>query len=345
MPVNGASNAMGILAAIIFVPFVLWGVFNLHRRYRYQEEGSLLVQGLTLLGVLLFFAVALASLRVTMQHQWELYLFTVLGMFVAGAALYGHMAISLATRLLVDMVSPGHDASPDRPRFGPAEMLERVRDFEGALQEYRVIARVYPHHPAVHVRIAEALLQLDRPDEAAQYFERSLRYLKSDDKSLPVVTRLCDVYYDRLNDPMRARLVLAAYLKRFPDSPFKEQVHEHLAQFGREETEKLDASLQALEAAPLGEDETGTDVLTVPAPGGTLKLEPMDGVMETASTTDVLERIEDGPDILSGEGPAPPRHPRTNLPGLEALDEVETEDTPPPREDEAEGDAGGLERM
>ncbi len=328
---------MGIVAVIFFVPFVVWGVYNLHRRYRVQDEGSPLVEGLTLLGVLLFFAVELFSLRISMMHQWELYIFTVLGMFVAGAALYGHMAISLTTRMLVDLLSSGHDAAPDRPRFGPAEMLEREHDYEGALQEYLVIARVYPRHPEVHRRMGEALLNLDRAPEAAECLERGLQYLQSDDQSLPVVTRLCDIYYDRLGDPTRAQLVLTAFLKRFPQTPLREQVVEHLARFGEKEVRKLDVSLQALDAVPDDELDRDSEAVTVPAPGGTLQLEPLD----KGSVAELMERVDDETE--------PPRKTSPDVqeagPELEALDGVESGTPSPERAEQSDTDHGGLEPM
>lgn len=243
---------MEYVAPIVLVPFFGWGIFTLNRRYRHQEELSPVLEIITLLALLLFYAFEIVQLRPWMQNQVLAYLFTVLGLFVAGAALYGHVAISLTSRLIVDLMVPADEGPADRPRFGPAEILERRGDYDGALQEYLVLARIYPGNPQVHTRIAECYLALDRPVDAVAWFDRAVKNLKTDDKCLPVVTRLCEVYERVLREPESAREVLEAYLDRFPDTTHAALLRARLARIGVKDVQApVSAALQKLEEAPL----------------------------------------------------------------------------------------------
>jgi tetratricopeptide (TPR) repeat protein len=250
------SDAFGIdishtVAILALAPFMGWGIYGLDRRYRRDAEWPPWVEVLTLVAVVALVAYELAQLREVMREQMLFYVFAVLGLFVSCVALYAHMAISLTSRLVVEFVVPGDDTATDHPRFGPAEMLERQKDYDGALQEYLVIARIYPHHPAVHLRVAENLLRLSRPEEATVWLTRALGYLTTGETCLPVVNRLCEVYQHTLKNPGQARATLESFLRRFPDSRHVEEVTAHLERLGAPEPQTRAAELIPLNDAPL----------------------------------------------------------------------------------------------
>ena len=247
-----------------------WGIYGLDRRYRRDEEWPPWIEVLTLAAVVAVVAFELAQLREVMREQMLFYVFAVLGLFVSCVALYAHMAISLTSRLMVEMVVSGDDTVTDHPRFGPAEMLERQKDYEGALQEYLVIARIYPHHPAVHLRVAENLVRLSRPEEATVWLTRALRHVTTDEAALPVVSRLCEVYQYSLKNSDQARAALESFLRRFPDSRHVEEVKAHLERLGAPGPQARTAELIPLKDAPL---ESRQDA----RPGGDLEVRDNEG--------------------------------------------------------------------
>lgn len=296
-------QALGMLA---LVPFIGWGIYGLDRRYRRHVEWPLSIEAMTLLVVLLLVAFEMTLLRTWMRDQILFYVFAVLGLFLSCVALYAHMAISLTSRFIVDIVSPGEDSAPDTPRFGPAEILEHRKDYDGALQEYLVLARIYPRHPAVHLRVAETLLRLSRPEESVQWLSKSLRYLTTDENSLPVVSRLCEVHERVLKDETQARRVLSEYIARFPQSKHAEAIRQRLERLGAPETHALVPALVALEEAPLSEPE---ETLDQPArgPARKKKTEP-EIILEPLEALEVppVKPDEDPPALE----PAPPEEKR-----------------------------------
>lgn len=262
---------MTLLAGIMMVPFFAWGIYSLQRRFRFQEEGSPLLEAATLLLLVLFYAFEIAQLRESLYHLRGWYLFTVLGLLVSGFALYGHMAVSLLSRLIVDVVVPHNDGAADRPRLGPVEILERQGDFEGALREYQVLARIYPRYAPIHCRIAENLLRLDRPGDAAQWLETALRY-SPDDHGLPIVQRLCELYERDLDQYDDARQVLRNFLGRNPASPHAEALEKRLEWIGRSEAPVIPAALVPLDEVPL---ESAPEDAVVRPKGGDDLVEPM----------------------------------------------------------------------
>jgi len=199
---------LSTLAIILLLPYFAWGIYALRLRYRYHDELSLVVEGATLLGLLGFYVVEFVLLREALQHSRLQLMMAVLGLVTSGAALYGHMAISFLSRLIVDAVVPGQDARDDRPRLGPAEALERQRDFEGALQEYYVIARTFPKDHTVHMRIAQLHVQLGHPEASLQWFRRAEKGATTEAAGFAVANRLSDVYRRTLkrHDDARATL-------------------------------------------------------------------------------------------------------------------------------------------
>ncbi|HPO13909.1 MAG TPA: tetratricopeptide repeat protein [Candidatus Hydrogenedentes bacterium] len=243
---------MFVVALVIFVPFFVWGLYALHKKYQRQQDLPPWLEAITLLGVVLFYALEIDQLHEVMSLQPLMYVFTLLGLFVAGMALYGHMAISLSSRLIVDIVVPSGEEVSDRPRFGPAEMLERQNDYESALQEYWILARTYPRNPQVHRRIAECFLHLKRPEEAVKWFERALQNMKDPDKALPVLSRLCDIYLNVLQQPGATLSALGRFIQEYPNTKAAETARARLSALGAAVEEKpVDTALASLDAAPI----------------------------------------------------------------------------------------------
>jgi len=310
---------MDYVAALDLIPFIGWGIYTLHRRYRYHEEPSLLLQIITLACLVLFFATEVWLLRPVLHNNTVLFLFTVLGLLVATVALYGHIFIALASQLIVDMLVPGDDPAPDRPRLGPAEALERQRDYEGALEEYLVLARIFPHDPVVHSRIAEDLLRLSRPGESVAWFKRALRYTASAEHNLSLATRLCEVYEQFLGEPDGGVETLQAFLRSYPDTPEAETVRARLQQLGKESVSAVSPQLQALTDEPLGGTPAASpENQRAPAPA----LKPMDKTPPKLS----LEPMDKAPPKLSLE----PMDRTHASPALEPMEPHAAPETPPP---------------
>ena len=97
-------------------------------------------------------------------------------------------------------------------------------DYEGAYAECLVIARVFPKDPSVALRVARNLVELERLEEACQWFERGLRGIDDADRSLHVVNRLSDIYLRRLDRQSDAIRVLQEYVTQFPNAEHAETV-------------------------------------------------------------------------------------------------------------------------
>lgn len=217
-----------VLSMVLLLPYFAWGFYTLHRRFRYHEEFSLVVEAITLAGLIAFLAVELYVLREGMARESpQAYIFSVLGLFGSGVALYGHMAVSFSSRIMVDFLTHGPDPTDNRPRLGAAESLERMKDWEGAYNEYLVFARMYPKDHEIPLRIAEALLRLERRDEAVSWFERALGRRKKPDDALLVLNRLVEIL---LKEGARAeaRRHLEHFLVRFPEGEGAEIVRARL---------------------------------------------------------------------------------------------------------------------
>jgi tetratricopeptide (TPR) repeat protein len=163
-----------------------------------------------------------------MGQMYVFYIFAVLGLIVSGAALYGAMAVSLLSQLLVEGIMPAERSKTREPRYAPAEALERDEDYDGAIQEYMVIARLFPRDPTALLRIADLYMKLMQPEDAANWFERALPHLDSAEESLEVTNRLSEIYQRHLERPADAARLLDAYLKRYPGAPYAPSVEERL---------------------------------------------------------------------------------------------------------------------
>lgn len=217
-----------ILSVALMLPFLAWGIHTLRERYVLHEEIPRKVEVATLCGVALFVIVQLALLRQWMSHLEALYIFTVLSVFVASSALYGHMLISVASQLVVDFVHPPTEDRTHAPRFGPAEALEAGGDSDGALREYMVIARIFPRDAETAFRTGNVLAELSRFDEAGAAFERGLSLTTDSERALVVTNRLSDIYQRELDRMDDARRVLSEYIDRHPNGNRTELVKKKL---------------------------------------------------------------------------------------------------------------------
>lgn len=217
-----------VISIVLFLPFVYWGVKTLQMRYVWHEEIPMRVEAISVAGLVAFCLVQLFLLRGMIDAGPVLFIFAGLGVFVAGAALYGHMLVSLVAQLLVEAMMPHGEHDPNKPQLGPAEALERQGDYEGALQEYYVLARIFPKDPMVAGRVGETLMTLERPAEAAPWFERALGMISSEEASLRITNRLSQIYGRQLNKPEDARRVLAQYLDQFPNAEYAGSVRKRL---------------------------------------------------------------------------------------------------------------------
>ena len=223
------GTTAGIVSFTILIPYFALGFYTLRRRYAHHEELSPHIEALVLFGVAMFYALESFLLRSSMKTSPAYYFFAILGLIVSGAALYGPMAISLVSQVLVDLIIPGERSKTMEPRYEPAEALERELDFEGAIREYLVIARVFPREPNTFLRIAELYLKLEQFEEAAAWFERALKLLDSAEKSLQITNRVCEIYQRKLGRPDAAGPLLEAYLAKYPDAEFSGSVRDRLA--------------------------------------------------------------------------------------------------------------------
>lgn len=214
---------------ILLVPYLGWGMYALRLRYRCHEELSPIVEMVTLASLLVFFGVEILILDRWLSSDPVVYLFTVLAFAISGTALYGHVFISLVSRILVDAVIPNDDLATTGPRFGPAEALEKIGDFEGALKEYLVIARIYPKDPATSIRVADVYTELKRPADAALWFERALTRVDDPERALSIVNRLCGLYDGELDEPANAVQALEAFVAKFPENAHADRVRLRLA--------------------------------------------------------------------------------------------------------------------
>ena len=217
-----------IISTAMMLPFFLWGIYTLRIRFRYHEEFAPKVEVFTLLGVVVFMGVEVVLLRTWMTDTPVLYLFTILGLCVATTALYGAMMVSLASHFMVDMVLPAEPEGMNAPHFAPAEALEHLGDYDAALQEYLVIARIFPKDAATAQRVGNCLIRLDRSGEAASAFERGLALQFDEEGSLKITNRLAEIYERRLDRPDEALRVLQVFIEKFPESQRVETIQSRM---------------------------------------------------------------------------------------------------------------------
>jgi hypothetical protein len=164
--------------------------------------------------------------------------------------------ISLVSRILVDMVVPGESGGVDQPRFGPVESLERSEDFEGALKEYLVLARIYPRNYEVLSRTARVNQLLGQPGEAVAWYMRARKRAPGAREALAAVNHLCALYDGELSLPDETDRQLAWFMATYPDSPDASIVRDRLERRAIKSEVTISSRLSALDADPLDASET-----------------------------------------------------------------------------------------
>jgi tetratricopeptide (TPR) repeat protein len=220
--------SISLLSVILLIPYFGWGLYVLRQRFRHDLELNHALEVATLAGLAVFYAIEIALLRSAMQGLPVLFFFALLGLVVSSAALYGPMLVSLISFVIVEAVMPIEHSPVNEPRYGPAEALERQGDYEGAIKEYMVIARVFPKDPTAALRVADNYMKLGQPEEAAPWFERALVRLDSPQKSLLVANRLSDVYTRHLDRPADGLRVLEEFVGRYPSAEQAEHVRQRI---------------------------------------------------------------------------------------------------------------------
>lgn len=250
---NIASPFLYLATGTAMAAFVCFGVWSLQQRFLKYEEWAIRTQALILFMVLLFYILEITALRLLLVKEPVYFLFSLLGLLAAGFALYGHILVSLLSRMLVELVVPNNPGKRDVPRLGPAEILEHAEDWEGALNEYYVLAQIYPGNPLIYGRIARNLMKLERPGEAVKWLERSLKHTDRPEDALVLLRRLWDTYLS-LGDHARAREAVYEFIHRFPDFEASPLLLAQLGGGKRDEDStaaRTDSQLEALESHPL----------------------------------------------------------------------------------------------
>lgn len=217
-----------VVTGLLFIPYLVWGVYLLRQRLDERSDTLPLVEALTLAAVAVFLGLQIHMLRVWMQHTPVQLVLSIIALAVSAVALYGHVAVSLVAHLFVEMMLPSgrHDAS--EPRYGDAESLERTGDFAGAARAYQAIGAAFPREPRPPLRAGDNLAKLGRYEEAAAEFERANRLLTQPEQSLRVTLRLVEIYTNRLQRPESAQRVLAYYVARHPNAERIDVVRQRL---------------------------------------------------------------------------------------------------------------------
>ena len=216
------------LSALLLIPYLLWGIYALRHTLLYKQEMRPRTEGITLVLLLLFFIFQHHLLKMWLYDSPLKYIAALMGLFASAVALYGPMAVSLSTHMLVDMMMPKGNYSVQVPQYSSGEAFERVGDYEGAVREYMTVARMFPKDPTAALRVGDNLAKAGDMDEAATWFERGLETLDSPEQSLSVTNRLFSMYSGQLAKPDKAREVLEKYLAKFPDAEYTESVRQRL---------------------------------------------------------------------------------------------------------------------
>lgn len=250
----------------MLIPFFGWGIYLLRRRFLYFEESTVTLEVLTVFFVGFFFWVETLVLRQALTGQLLLYLAAILGLSIAGFALYAHVFISLLSRVVVDMVAPGQDTAVDQPRFGPVDALERQGDYDAALGEYLVLARIYPRNVEVLSRTANIHVVLERPAEAVEWYLRARKRAVRADDALEAVNSLCRLYDNELALAEKAEYQLARFIRDFPDSPDVDIVRDRLSRRANKTDWSVSDFLEAMDDESAVVEVSADTEKTVPAP-------------------------------------------------------------------------------
>lgn len=229
-----------VLSGLLLIPYLLWGIYLLQQRLKYDVELDRTIETFTVVFLLLFFAFEFALIRLWLRNDLVSFVFATLALAISAFALYGPLLMSFGSHLIVDVLMPTGRYNPSVPRYGAAEGFELRGDFEGAAREFIAIARKFPKETRAALRAADNLMKIGRPEVAAPWFEAALESIHDPEEALSVVNRLCDIYAKELNQQAEAHEVLEEYLERFPQSEYAESVRRRL--------ERMDAENEAASA-------------------------------------------------------------------------------------------------
>jgi hypothetical protein len=207
-----------IFITLLLVPYLGWGIYTLRLRYRFHSELESWAEWLTLVGVFAVNFAFLSVMKTDMGHNPGFFAFTMLAMLTTFAALYGPMLVSRISHSFVEFTHPDQIPEKIHPDFSPAESLEGIGDWDGALQEYTVLARIFPREPEPVLRMANTLIELNRFGEAASMMERGLSQLEDETRSLRLTYRLVSVCSEQLGDIDRSVVAIDSYIGTYPNS-------------------------------------------------------------------------------------------------------------------------------
>ncbi len=227
-----------------------WGIYILRLQFTFREELEAQFKWFTVAGVLIFLVTELFILRLWMGTSSGYYAFTTLALMLTTAALYGHLFVSIASQMAVDIIHPPDEHEPDVPDFSPAEALEQVGDYDGALKEYLVIGRIFPKDPDPVLRLAETYMHIDEKEKAAKYFERGLDLIAEPIRAQRVTNRLFGIYTRELEQPDKAKAILENFLQRYTGSEECAAIERRLKQLEepKEESEVFQSTTGMLES-------------------------------------------------------------------------------------------------
>lgn len=242
-----------IIFIVLLIPYVAWGIYILRLQLRYREELEANIKWATATGVFVFLFVELFILRQWMGGRSGFHIFTTLGLMLSTAALYGHLFVSIASQIVVDMIHPPDKHESHHPDFAPAEALEEIGDFNGALNEYLVIGRIFPRDPDPVLRLADIYLHLDETHKAIKYFSKGLSLIHEPERALRITNRISGIYTQTLDQPEEAKKVLYNFMERFSDADECASVQRRLDSMNKtkdEEPEVFHSTTGMLEPPP-----------------------------------------------------------------------------------------------
>jgi hypothetical protein len=202
------------------------GVYFLLRRFHRREDIASVQEAAALGIALVLAALEIRFLREALERFPVYYVFSAIGVLITISALYGHMVVSLLSRFLVEWVTSGTSDGLDRPLFGAAEACMRRGDYEGAVREYLVLARLHPRDPAVFMRLGEALSLTNDHRRAVPAFLRCAQLESNGNRALHALRRALDQFSsDPAQDKLQFLSALDHVRNRFPeDNPLAARI-------------------------------------------------------------------------------------------------------------------------
>lgn len=220
-----------VLSGLLLIPYLLWGFYLLRERLVHRVELDRAVETFTVAALFFFFIFEFTLLRKWLGHNHLKLVFSVLGLTVSAAALYGPLLVSFISHFIVDLIMPTRRYGVSVPQYGVAEACELRGDFEAAAREFVAVSRMFPKETKAALRAASNYMKIDRPEDALPWFELALNASNSPEETLSIANRLHDIYLRKFDNRLAARNALQVFLRRFPDSEFADSVSQRLARF------------------------------------------------------------------------------------------------------------------